>query len=409
MLNRLWLSFFVISFLAAIYQWLFLGDIEVFNRVIESLFKMAELSVEIALGLIGILAFWCGILKLAEKSGLAKGLAKLLSPLFTRLMPDIPKDHPSIGFISMNMASNMLGLDNAATPVGLKAMQSLQTLNPNKDTASNSQILFLVLNTSSVTIFPVTIILYRLQQGASAPSEVFLPILLATLGSSFAGLLAVAWVQKIKLWDKVIGIYALVLGLIVAGLLYWLHTMSPEQMAQVSSAVGNGLLFTLIICVLVTAHFKKVNAYEGFVEGAKEGFDIAIKIIPYLVAMLVAIGILRASGILQKITDAIAWLVSAFGVDTRFVEALPTALMRPFSASGSRAMMLETMANQGVDSFAAKLASIVQGSTETTFYVITVYFGVVGIKKVRHAIGCGLLADLAGIICAILVCYWFYG
>ena len=409
MLNKVWLGFFVVSFLTAIYSWLIQGDYTVFNSIVDSIFKMSQLSVEIAIGLIGVLAFWCGILKLAEMAGLANGLARLLSPLFNKLMPQVPAGHPSLGYVTMNMASNMLGLDNAATPVGLKAMESLQTLNPDKETASNAQILFLVLNTSSVTIFPVTIMMYRLQQGASSPAEIFLPILLATCVSTIVGLLSVALIQRINLFNRVILAYFLVSVACIGGLVFWLNSFPPQKMADLSAAIGNGLLFTAIVAVLVVAYLKKISIYEGFVEGAKEGFEIAVKIIPFMVAMLVAIGTMRASGVLQKLVDGISWLVSSVGLDSRFVEALPTALMRPFSASGSRAMMLETMNSQGVDSFAAKLASIMQGSTETTFYVLTVYFGAVGIKRVRHAIGCGLLADLGGIIGAIIVAYWFFG
>ena len=408
MLNRLWLGFFVVAFFSAIYQWLILDNFDVFNLIVESIFGMAKLSAEIAIGLIGILAFWCGVMKIAEQSGLANGLAKLLSPLFCRLMPEVPRGHPSLGYITMNMASNMMGIDNAATPIGLKAMQSLQSLNPSAHIASNAQILFLVLNTSSVTLFPVTIIMYRLQQGAVSPTEIFIPILLSTIASTLVGLIAVAFIQKINLFNRVILTY-FVGGIgIVGGLLYWLHSLPPEQMASFSASLGNGLLFTAIVSILAVAAFRKVPVYESFVEGAKEGFDIAIKIIPYMVAMLAAIGVLRASGVLNQIVSFIAWIVSSFGIDTAFIEALPTAMMRPFSASGSRAMMLETMNTHGVDSFVAKLASVMQGSTETTFYVITVYFGAVGIKRVRHAIGCGLLADLAGIVAAIIVSYWFF-
>lgn len=408
MLNKLWLSFFILSFISAIYHWLFLHDLTIFDQIVESIFNMAKLSAEIAIGLIGVLAFWCGIMKLAEMSGLANALAKLLSPLFTRLMPEVPKGHPSLGYVTMNMASNMMGLDNAATPIGIKAMQSLQTLNPNTTVASNAQILFLVLNTSSVTIFPITIIMYRLQQGAASPSEIFLPVLLATIASTIVGLLAVAVMQRINLINRVI-ISFFVGGLGIVGLLlYWLHSLPPEQMASVSASFGNGLLFTAIVVILSIAAIRKVPVYESFIEGSKEGFEIAIKIIPYMVAMLAAIGVLRASGVLNQLVSFISWLVSSLGFNTAFIDALPTAMMRPFSASGARAMMLETMSTHGVDSFAAKVAAVMQGSTETTFYVLTVYFGAVGIKRVRHAIGCGLLADLAGIIAAILVSYWFF-
>jgi len=409
MLNKLWLGFFLVSFVAALYTWLVQGDHTVFNAIIESLFNMAKLSAEIALGLIGVLAFWCGVMKLAEMSGFANGLAKLMGPLFSQLMPEVPKGHPSLGYVTMNMASNMMGLDNAATPIGLKAMQSLQLLNPVKDTASNAQILFLVLNTSSVTIFPITVIMYRLQQGAANPTEIFLPVLLATIASTMVGLLIVALIQRLNLMNRIVMTYFGIGFALVGGLLYWISGLPPSEMASVSASFGNGLLFTAIVTILVFAYFKRVPVYEGFVEGAKEGFEIAIKIIPYMVAMLAAIGVMRASGVLAKLVDGISAFVLHFGIDNRFVEALPTALMRPFSASGSRAMMLETMSTHGVDSFVAKIAAVMQGSTETTFYVLTVYFGAVGIKRVRHAIGCGLLADLAGIVAAILAGYWFFG
>ena len=408
MLNKVWLSFFLVSFVAAIYSWLALGDLAVFDRIVESIFKMANLSVEIAIGLIGVLAFWCGILKLAEYSGMAHALSRFLGPLFSKLMPDVPAGHPSLGYVTMNMASNMLGLDNAATPMGLKAMQSLQLLNRQKEVASNAQILFLVLNTSSVTIFPITIIMYRLQQGASSPSEVFLPILLATTCSSLFGLIAVAFIQRINIFNRVVLSYLGGVFVLVGSLIYWLQQFPDDRMAELSSAIGNGLLFSIIVLILIVAQRKKVEVYDGFIEGAREGFEIAIKIIPYMVAMLVAIGVLRASGVLQLLVSVLTRLFEIIGLNTAFVEALPTALMKPFSASGSRAMMLETMSSHGVDSFVAKLASVMQGSTETTFYVLTVYFGSVGIKRVRHAIGCGLFADLVGIVAAIIICYWFF-
>ncbi len=407
MLNKLWLSFFIVSMLAALAHSL-MGNSQVFTEIVNSIFEMAKLSAELAIGLIGVLAFWCGILKLAEASGIAQGLAKLLAPLFRHLMPEVPKGHPALGYVSMNMAANMLGLDNAATPVGIKAMQSLQTINAQKDTASNAQIVFLVLNTSSVTLFPITIIMYRLQQGAVNPSDIFLPILLATSASTLFGLAMVAAVQKLQLCNRVMLTYFLATGAILGALLYWLSHLPPEQMAQVSATVGNALLFSTIVFILCLAHFRKVEVYEEFVEGAKDGFQIAITIIPYLVAMLVAIGVLRASGVLNFIIELLTKIISALGFDTSFVAALPTAIMRPFSGSGARAMMLETMNTHGVDAFAAKVAAVIQGSTETTFYVLTVYFGAVGIKRVRHAIACGIVADIAGIIAAIMVSYWFF-
>lgn len=408
MLNTLWFGFFIVSFLAAIVSILFMGDTLVFDRLVASIFDMAKLSAEIALGLVGLLAFWCGLLKIAEQSGVASALGRVLGPLFHRLMPEVPRGHPALGLITLNMASNILGLDNAATPVGIKAMHSLQTLNKTPDTASNAQILFLVLNTSSVTLFPITIIMYRLQLGAVAPSEIFLPILLATMASTFFGLLAVAFMQGIKLFQPVILAYFGGALLLISSLLYLLFSLEPEQLTQVSSTVGNGMLFSTIVAIVSVAFWRRIAVYEQFVEGAKEGFELAVTIIPYLVAMLVAIGVLRASGVLALVTDGLAWLLARVGLDTAFVEALPTAIMKPFSGSGARAMMLETMNTHGVDAFVAKVAAVMQGSTETTFYVLTVYFGAVGIKRVRHAIGCGLFADLAGIVAAIVVSYWFF-
>jgi len=409
MLHRIWLSFFLIAFSAALYQWLWLDDSAVFQRLVQSTFDMSKLSVELSIGLIGTLAFWLGIMKLAESSGLVDKFARGLSPLFCRLMPEVPKGHPAMGSMTMNLSANVLGLDNAATPLGLKAMRDLQSLNPHKDTATNAQILFLVLNTSSVTLFPITVFLYRAQQGASDPTSVFIPILIATCCSTLAGLLAVSFVQKIRLWERVTLLY---IGGFVAFLLAFIGyftTLTIDELQRQSSLVGNLMIFSAIIGFLSIAHFKGVNIYETFIEGAKEGFEVAIKIIPYLLAMLVAIGVLRESGALEGFIWLLREGFASFGADTRFVDALPTAIMKPFSGSGARAMMLETMNSHGVDSFAAYLASVIQGSTETTFYVLAVYFGAVGIRHTRHAIACGLTADLAGIIAAISVGYWFFG
>ncbi len=409
MLNILWLFFFVIAFILALYQWLVLGNVQSFPGLVKSIFDMAKLSVEISIGLIGVLAFWLGLLKIAEKSGLVNLLAKALAPLFKKLMPEVPEGHPALGSISMNMAANMLGLDNAATPMGIRAMEQLQELNPVKDTASNAQILFLVLNTSAVTIIPITILLYRTQMGAADPAAVFLPLLLATSASTFFGLLAVSIVQKINLFNRVIATYGLIFAGLIGGLVWALLRLPHAQMTAMSSAIGNFLLMLAIVVILIYGWRKGVTVYEDFVEGAKQGFKIAVTIIPYLVAMLTAIGALRASGAIDAFSQGLGKLVAALGGDTAFIEAIPTALMRPFSGSGSRAMMLETMETHGVDSFAGTLVSIIQGSTETTFYVLTVYFGAVGIKKIRHALACGLMADLAGIIAAILLAYWFFG
>lgn len=408
MLNILWLFFFVIAFVLALYQWLFVGDNQSFPELVKAIFEMAKLSVEISIGLIGVLAFWLGLLKIAEKSGLVNLLARALAPLFRKLMPEVPDGHPALGSISMNMAANMLGLDNAATPMGIRAMEQLQELSPIKNTASNAQILFLVLNTSAVTLIPITILVYRTQMGSSDPAAVFLPLLLATCASTFFGLLSVAIVQKLSIFNRVIGAYVIGFAAIIGLTLWALLSLPAEQMTAISSAVGNFLLMLAIVGILLYGWRKGSAVYEDFVEGAKEGFKIAVTIIPYLVAMLTAIGALRASGALDYFSKTLSGVVSFFGGDTAFVEAIPTAIMRPFSGSGSRAMMLETMETHGPDSFVGNLVSIIQGSTETTFYVLTVYFGAVGIKKIRHALACGLIADLAGILASILLAYWFF-
>jgi len=384
MLHRIWLGFFLVAFASALYQWLGLGDAQVFQRMVSALFEMAGLSVELAIGLIGLMAFWLGIVAVGEASGLIDKLARALSPLFTRLMPEVPAGHPAISSMTLNLSANILGLDNAATPLGIKAMKDLQTLNPSPDTASNAQILFLVLNTSAVTLFPVTILLYRAQLGAADPAAVFIPILIATSCSTLAGLLVTAWVQRIKLWDTVVLSFVLGGFALLLALVGWFATLSATQLQQQSSLISNLLIVSRIMVFLVTAHRRAVNVYETFIEGAKQGFETAIGIIPYLLAMLVAIGIFRA-------------------------DAMPTALMKPLSGSGARAMMIDTMNSFGVDSFQGRLAATMQGSTETTFYVLAVYFGAVGIRHARHALACGLAADAAGITAAIAVAYWFYG
>ena len=408
MLNIIWLFFFVIAFALSLFDWLFAGNQAAFPDLVKSLFDMAKLSVTISIGLIGVLAFWLGLLKIAEQSGLVNKLARLLAPLFRKLMPEVPTGHPALGSISMNMAANMLGLDNAATPMGIRAMEQLQELNPVKHTASNAQILFLVLNTSAVTIIPITVMLYRAQMGAADPAAIFLPLLLATSASTFVGLLAVSLVQKLSIFNRVVGLYFLGFSAVIATLVWALMTLPADEMSAMSSALGNFLLMLAIILILLHGWKRKIAVYEEFVEGAKEGFKVAVTIIPYLVAMLTAIGALRASGALDAFASGLSWLFGSLGLDTRFVEAIPTALMKPFSGSGARAMMLETMESQGVDSLAGYMVATIQGSTETTFYVLTVYFGAVGIKRVRHALSCGLLADLAGITAAILLSYWFF-
>lgn len=408
MLNVLWLAFFLIAACAGLYQWLVLSDPDVFGRIVQSLFQMAELSVSIMILLFGTLTLWLGFLRIAESAGLIDTLSRWLSPLFQRLMPEVPRNHPALGLITLNFAANGLGLDNAATPIGLRAMRELQSLNPTPNTASNAQILFLVLNTSSLTLLPVTIFMYRAQQGAPDPTLVFLPILLATTASSLAGLLAVALVQRIKLTDPVVMLWLGAAAVLLGGFMALLAGLSATALSALSSLLGNLILFGLIILFLIVGFLRKVPVYERFVEGAKEGFEISKSLLPYLVAMLCAIGALRASGALDALLELLRWGVAGLGMDTRFIDALPTALTKPFSGSAARAMMLETMQHHGVDSFAGLLAATVQGSTETTFYVLAVYFGAVGVQRARHAVPCALVADFAGITAAIAVCYWFF-
>lgn len=409
MLNKLWLGFFLTAAVAALSRWLLGGEGGVFAAMVASLFDMARLSVEVMVLLFGTLTLWLGFLRIAERAGLIEVLARMLGPLFARLMPGVPRGHPAIGLITLNFAANGLGLDNAATPIGLRAMRELQTLNPSETTASNAQILFLVLNASSLTILPVSIFMYRAQQGAADPTLVFLPILLATSASTIAGLLGVAFMQRLRLLDPVVlaflGGGALVLGLFMAVL----ATLSATALAALSSLLGNLLLFGIIVAFLVIGAWRRVPVYESFVEGARDGFNVARDLLPYLVAMLCAVGVLRASGALDFALDGIRWLGAASGLDGRFVDALPTALVKPFSGSAARAMLIETMQTHGVDSFPALLAATVQGSTETTFYVLAVYFGAVGIQRARHAVGCALFADLVGVLASIAVCYWFFG
>jgi spore maturation protein SpmA len=408
-MNRLWSSFFFIAFIACSYQAVFLGNYGVFNEVLTSLFSMAKVAIDICIGLLGLLVFWCGLMRVAEESGVMRRLSILLSPLFRVLMPEVPKGHPAIGSVTLNMMANILGLDNAATPVGITAMKDLQKLNPKPDTATNAQIVFLVINTSSVTLFPITIFLFRAQQGAANPTDVFLPILLATSASTIAGILAVAAVQRLPLWRFGFLIYMVPTFILLMSLIFWIAGQSAEQMNQFSAHAGSMSLLLVIFAFLFVASIKKVPVYDCFISGAKQGIKVTITIIPFLLAMLVAIAALRSSGALDVLLSGIRAVVSFFGGDVRFVDALPTALMKPFSGSGSRAMMVESMTTYGADSFTGRLASIFQGSTETTFYVLAVYFGSVGIRYGRHAIACGLIADFAGITAAILVAYHFYG
>jgi spore maturation protein SpmA len=409
MLDRLWLGFFLAAMIAALAQWLIGGHAEVFAAMVTSLFDMAKLSVEVMIVLFGTLALWLGFLRIAEAAGLVDLLARALGPLFSRLMPEVPRGHPAIGLITLNFAANMLGMDNAATPIGLRAMRELQTLNPSATMASNAQILFLVLHSSSLVLLPVTIFMYRTQQGAHDPTLVFLPILLATCASALTGMLSVAFVQKLKLWNPVVLAYLGGFAVLMALFMALLASMTPMALTAFSSLLGNLALLAMILLFLVAGASRKVAVYDCFVDGAKQGFEVARDVLPYLVAMLCAIGVLRASGALDVVLDGIRWLANVFGWDTRFVDALPTALVKPFSGSAARGMLIETMKTRGVDSFPALVAATVQGSTETTFYVIAVYFGAIGIRNIRHTVPCALLADLAGVVASIGVCYWFFG
>ena len=409
MLNKIWGSFFIIAFVVGLGRWLLLGEVQVWAEMVSATFDMAKTGFEIALGLTGVMCLWLGIMKLGEEGGAIDILGKAFGPLMKRLFPDIPEGHPASGSIVMNMAANMLGLDNAATPLGLKAMGELQELNPDKETASNDQILFLVINTSAVTLIPITIFVYRAQMGAADPTDVFIPLIIATFCSTIVGLTVTAMVQKLRLWDPVIIAYLGSMALIIGALVFHFSRLDREAVDYQSSLLSNFAIFGVIITFLVLAMHKRVPLYETFVEGAKAGFQVAVTIIPYLVAMLVAIGVLRASGALDLFLNTVSWGVESVGMDSRWVDGLPTALMRPLSGSGARGMMLETMEAHGADSFAGRLVSTIQGSTETTFYVLAVYFGSVGIKNTRHAVGCGLAADLAGAIGAILVTYLFFG
>lgn len=408
-LNIIWIGFFIVALIVALIKLIFLQDYDILNRIVKSLYDNAETGFTLSLGLTAILAFWLGIMKIGENGGAIKFLSKLVSPLFTRLFPEIPKNHPSLGSMMMNFSANMLGLDNAATPIGLKAMVQLQELNPDKETASNAQIMFLVLNTSGLTIIPVSIIALRASAGSENPSLVFLPILLATFVSSLCGLIITSLYQKINLLQPVILAYIGGLTLVIVSLFWYLGTLDKEGLTLASNLISSSIILGIIFGFIILAAFKKVNVYESFIDGAKEGFGVAIKIIPYLIAMLCAIGVFRTVGAMDYLVDAFRWVAELVGADTRFVDGLPTAFMKPLSGSGARGMMVESWGTFGVDSFVGKLTSIFQGSTETTFYVLAVYFGSVGIKKARYAATAGVLADLAGIIAAIFITYYFFG
>ena len=407
-LNYIWIAFFVTAFLIGLARLVFMGDVEVFPAMMNSTFESSKTSFEISLGLTGVLSLWLGIMKIGERGGVVNALARVLSPVFVKLFPDIPKGHPVTGSIFMNIAANMLGLDNAATPLGLKAMEQLQQLNPKKDTATNPMIMFLVLNTSGLTIIPVSIMVYRAQLGAAQPTDVFIPILLATFFSTLAGIVATSLYQRINLLNRTMLITLGGMSLCVAAIIWGFGRMDKEQMNVVSTSVANILLMCIIVGFILAGVRKRVNVYDAFIEGAKEGFQTAVRIIPYLVAILVAIGVFRASGAMDALIGGVKWLISACGGDTGFVGALPTALMKPLSGSGARGMMVDAMTTYGADSFVGRLSCIFQGSTDTTFYILAVYFGSVGVRYTRHAVACGLLADLAGVIAAIAICYLFF-
>lgn len=407
-LNYIWIAFFLIAFVVALVQLLFFGNTTVFPEIMNSTFSTSKTAFEISLGLTGVLSLWLGIMKIGERGGVVNVLARWLSPLFVRLFPDIPKGHPVTGTIFMNFAANMLGLDNAATPMGLKAMQEMQELNPKKDTASNPMIMFLVLNTSGLTLIPVSVMVYRAQLGAAQPTDIFIPILLATTVSTLAGLVVTSLYQRINLFNKTMLLFVGGLCLFIAGVIWGIDQLSRTQIDVVSTSVANIILFGIIILFIVAGLIKKINVYDAFIEGAKEGFSTAIRIIPYLVAMLVAIGVFRASGAMDALVDGVAWCVSACGGDTDFAAALPTALMKPLSGSGARGMMVDAMTTYGADSFVGRLSCVFQGATDTTLYIIAVYFGSVSIRKTRHAVTCGLIADFVGIIAAIFIGYLFF-
>ena len=407
-LNYIWIAFFLIAFVIATVRLVFMGDTEVFPAIMNSTFDTSKAAFKISLGLTGVLSLWLGIMKIGEKGGVINVVARVLSPVFTRLFPDIPKGHPVTGSIFMNVAANMLGLDNAATPLGLKAMEQLQELNPKKDTATNPMIMFLVLNTSGLTLIPVSIMVYRAQMGAAQPTDIFVPILLATFFSTLAGIIFTSLYQRINLINRTMLLTLGGMSAVVAAIIWGFAQMDKAQMNIVSNSVANILLMLIIVMFILAGMRKKVNVYDAFIEGAKDGFNTAVRIIPYLVAILVGIGVFRASGAMDMLVDGIKWTVASLGGNTDFVGALPTALMKPLSGSGARGMMVDAMSTYGADSFVGRLSCIFQGSTDTTFYILAVYFGSVGVRYTRHAVACGLLADLAGVIAAIAICYMFF-
>ncbi|MGQ8337856.1 nucleoside recognition domain-containing protein [Sunxiuqinia sp. A32] len=407
-LNYIWIFFFLIAFVVGLIKLIIFGDTEIFPAIVGSTFDMAKTGFEISLGLTGVLTLWMGIMKIGEEGGVVHVFSKFIGPFFRKLFPELGKEHPAHASIMMNIAANMLNLDNAATPMGLKAMKEMQETNPNKKVASNAQIMFLVLNTSGLTVLPISIMVYRAQLGAVNPSDIFIPIMLATYFSTLAGLLAVSYYQKINLLDKTILSYLGGLTAFIAGLIWYFSSLSQDEITTVSNVSSNLILFTVIILFILLGMRKRINIYEAFIEGAKDGFKVAIKIIPYLIAILVAIGVFRASGAMDWFIQGVAWCFQQVGINTDFIAALPTALMKPLSGSGARGMMVDAMSTYGADSFVGKVASTVQGATDTTFYILAVYFGAVGIKKTRHALACGLIADFTGIIAAILMGYLFF-
>ena len=407
-LNYIWIAFFLVAFVIALVRLVFMGDTEVFPAIMNSTFDTSKTAFEISLGLTGVLSLWLGIMKIGEKGGVVNVVARVLSPVFTRLFPDIPKGHPVTGSIFMNVAANMLGLDNAATPLGLKAMEQLQELNPKKDTATNPMIMFLVLNTSGLTLIPVSIMVYRAQMGAAQPTDIFVPILLATFFSTLAGIIVTSLYQRINLINRTMLLTLGGMCAVVAAIIWGFSQMDKSQMNVVSTSVANILLMTIIVVFILAGMRHRVNVYDAFIEGAKDGFTTAVRIIPYLVAILVGIGVFRASGAMDMLIDGIKWIVATLGGNTDFVGALPTALMKPLSGSGARGMMVDAMTTYGADSFVGRLPCIFQGSTDTTFYILAVYFGSVGVRYTRHAVACGLLADLAGVVAAIAICYMFF-
>jgi len=407
-LNYIWIAFFLLAFIFALGQLIFTGNTQVFSDMVNETFSSAKTGFEISLGLTGVLTLWMGLMKIGEKGGMVKMLSRLIGPFFSRIFPDLPKGHPAYGSIIMNLAANMLGLDNAATPMGLKAMGEMQEVNKKKDTASNAQIMFLVLNTSGLTIIPVSVMVFRAQLGAANPADIFIPILLATFFSTIVGLVSVSIMQKIKLYDRVILAYLGGMTLFILGVIWYFSSLPKEDITRISTFAANFILFAVIVSFILLGLLKRINVYETFIEGAKDGFKIAVRIIPFLVAILVAIGVFRASGAMDMLISGLKYLLDSAGIDSSFTGALPTALMKPLSGAGARGMMVDAMSTHGADSFVGRVASTVQGATDTTFYIIAVYFGSVGIKNTRYAVSCGLIADIAGIVAAIFIAYLFF-